>query len=193
MMEDDKAMGDLGYEREDHDFYETPEWVTDVLLRNVFLKNGVIWEPAAGNGAIAEKLKVAYPTKYVHTTDIVQRDYTLTTVIDFLQSEWISDQSISIVTNPPYGKLTDQFIERALNITETSKGIVAMLMRNEFDCAASRRKFFADHPAFTKKIVLLKRPRWYEYKPGDAGPRHNYAWYIWDWTNTSLPTVVYDK
>ena len=101
----------------------------------------------------------------------------------------------TVITNPPYGKLTDPFIQRALDFTQPNKGKVVMLMRNEFDCAASRRKFFADHPAFHRKIVLLKRPRWFEYKPGDAGPRHNYAWYVWDWSRetTQPPSIIYDK
>lgn len=193
-MQNDIAMGNLNYQREDLDWYPTPEWVTGVLLRNLEIPKGyVIWEPACGLGHMAVPLMKKYGN--IIATDIVNRgwEYQFETH-DFLKDKTVLENfKLAIITNPPYGKITDQFIQRALDITEPQKGMVAMLMRNEFDCAASRRKFFADHPAFTKKIVLLKRPRWYEYKPGDAGPRHNYAWYIWDCKNTSPPTVWYDK
>ena len=83
----------------------------------------------------------------------------------------------SIITNPPY-KLAEAFIRKALELTEPLQGRVAMLLRNEYDCAKSRRDLF-EHPAFLKKIVLTKRPRW--STEDKASPRHNFAWYIWCW------------
>jgi hypothetical protein len=42
-----------GHTRAAKDFYATPEWVTEALLRHVCLR-GPIWEPCCGTGAISE-------------------------------------------------------------------------------------------------------------------------------------------
>ena len=78
---------------------------------------------------------------------------------------------------------------KALSLTRNSGGKVAMLLRNEFDCAAARKKVFGF--PFDMKIVLQKRPRWIDGSTGS--PRHNYAWYIWDWKTTRDPVIRYDK
>jgi hypothetical protein len=41
------------YERRASDFYPTPPWVTRCLLDTVALR-GVVWEPCAGQGAMAK-------------------------------------------------------------------------------------------------------------------------------------------
>ncbi len=40
-----------GFHRTARDFYATPEWVTEVLLRHVRFR-GRVWEPCCGAGAI---------------------------------------------------------------------------------------------------------------------------------------------
>ena len=40
------------YERDANDFYETPSWVSEVLLNTMRLR-GTVWEPCGGNGALA--------------------------------------------------------------------------------------------------------------------------------------------
>src|SRR5262245_40335123 len=72
----------------------------------------------------------------------------------------IRDRVGAIITNPPYA-LAREFIERALHFDDTR--IVAMLLRTDFDHAASRAHLFADcaldHTCamFAKKVVLTKR------------------------------------
>ena len=46
----------LSYTRQDKDFYPTPGWVTEALLRRVRLPKG-IWEPCCGDGAMAQVLE----------------------------------------------------------------------------------------------------------------------------------------
>ena len=43
------------YEREGRDFYATPSWVTEALLRHVRLR-GQVWEPCCGDGAMSTVL-----------------------------------------------------------------------------------------------------------------------------------------
>ena len=40
-----------GYDRKVGDFYATPDWVTEALLRHVQFR-GRVWEPCCGGGAI---------------------------------------------------------------------------------------------------------------------------------------------
>jgi hypothetical protein len=166
----DKAMGNLGYAREPYDLYETPEWCTRVLVPYL-PKDTMIWEPACGHLAITMALsKLGYK---LCSTDIQMG-------IDFLKSEILWDV---IVTNPPYS-LAEEFVRHALPAR-----FVAMLLRNEWDCAKTRNDLFKW--PFSKKIVLTSRPRW--IKGSTGAPRHNYAWYVWDRTYDSdlLPSIHY--
>src|ERR1700739_2791609 len=43
------------YEREGRDFYATPSWVTEALLRHVRFR-GPVWEPCCGTGAMSAVL-----------------------------------------------------------------------------------------------------------------------------------------
>src|SRR4051812_50069493 len=62
----------LPYARHDRDFYPTPDWVTEALLRRVRLPKG-IWEPCCGNGAMALVLEAH--GHHVVGTDLVDRGY----------------------------------------------------------------------------------------------------------------------
>lgn len=89
----------------------------------------------------------------------------------------------AIITNPPYGKAAEASIVKALELMQPTCGLVAFLMRHEYDCAKTRRYLFDEHPAFTAKVTLLHRPKWVEKQPGEkeSSPRFSYAWYVWDW------------
>lgn len=86
---------------------------------------------------------------------------------------------MSIVTNPPYS-LAEEFVRHALDLTRAAGGMVAMLLRHEFDCAATRRDLF-DMRAFAYRMALTRRPRWIAGTTGS--PRHNFTWFVWDWRN----------
>jgi hypothetical protein len=62
----------LPYMRQDRDFYPTPAWVTEALLRRVRLPEG-IWEPCCGNGAMAQVLEAR--GHRIVDTDVVDRGY----------------------------------------------------------------------------------------------------------------------
>ena len=56
----------------DHDFYPTPPEAVRALL-SVEQFDGLIWEPACGDGAIAKEL--ARHDHSVHPTDLIDRGY----------------------------------------------------------------------------------------------------------------------
>ena len=105
-------------DREDFDFYQTPSFATKSLLDLRLVEAHNIWEPMAGNGAIAEVLK---QNKYLNvtTSDIVQRDYKLDFIQDFFNMKefpvsMLEKGGRGIITNPPYN-VADDFILHALS------------------------------------------------------------------------------
>jgi hypothetical protein len=151
----------------------TPAWCTRALLPHLPRSPKVIWEPAAGNGAIVNALQAI-------GTDISAGD-------DFLLRSALPPGVDAVVTNPPF-RLATQFIRHALKLMESPRGMVSMLLRIDFDSAKSRADIF-DHPAFAKKVVLRDRIRWFEGSTG--APSFNHCWQIWDWQHEGPPTIAY--
>ncbi len=171
-------LGESGFERVEGDRYWTEAWVTGALLDAVKFR-GTIWEPACGRGDMADVLTAA--GYRVMISDIAGDSLGCRNAAraDFLTHPSPGDALFSIVTNPPY-TLAEEFIRHALGLTARASGMVAMLLRNEYDCAAGRRYLF-EREAFAAKLVLTRRPRWVaDLDQHSASPRHNFAWFVWD-------------
>jgi hypothetical protein len=177
------SQRESGYARKERDLYETPHWVTEALRPHV-PELGGIWEPASGGGKMLSVLEGW--GSYVLGSDIE-------TGADFLiSSRPQGSQWNAIITNPPY-ELAMQFCEHALRLMEPERGIVAMLLRTDFDHAKSRTHLFRDCPAFARKLVLMKRIAWFVEADGRprASPSFNHAWYVWDWRHEGPPSIAY--
>lgn len=173
------SQRESGYERKERDLYETPEWVTEALLPHIENRiDGPIWEPAAASGKMVRPLEaLGWP---VLGTDIATGD-------DFLaktKADWDFD---FIITNPPY-EHAREFIQHAIRMTMPG-GLVAMLLRTDFDHAKTRANLFGQSQHFAKKIVLTKRIKWFE--DSDGQPSFNHAWFVWDWKHRGPPTLAY--
>lgn len=199
-------LGESGFARLELDSYWTQPWVTEALLDRVSFPRHVL-EPAAGRGDMVEVLKAR--GYQVQARDVKDWGCPGVRVDDFLTTGpalplpdvAFAGKRFAVVTNPPYAH-AEAFIAKALELTEVAGGMVAMLLRNEFDSGQSdrgegpRRALIADHPAFDAKLTLTRRPRWDWHlpakKPGEErhgpqqrqSPRHNFAWLIWDWRRT---------
>jgi hypothetical protein len=178
-----------GYARQEHDSYETPEWVTRALVPHIDtpLMSLRVWEPACGTRKMVRALESA-GVAVTCATDIVDG-------VDFLGTNHVSKNENAIITNPPY-ELATEFCERALSIVEARRGdsgLVAMLLRTDFDHAKSRAHLFRDCPSFAKKIVIMKRICWFVEANGKpkASPSYNHAWYVWDTSHNGPPTIGY--
>lgn len=174
------SQRDSGYKRIERDLYETPEWVTMALVPHL-IENGVrppdnIYEPAAGSGKMVAAL--ASSGFSVDADDISDGR-------DFLKCPF--DGFRAIVTNPPY-ELAQKFIEHAIGLMRPG-GLVAMLLRTDYDHAKTRRHLFGGCPQFAKKLVLTKRIKWFEDSTGQ--PSFNHAWYLWDWKHSGAPILAY--
>jgi hypothetical protein len=184
------AQRDSGFERQDHELYETPGWVTRVLMDQVRLPPR-IWEPACGHCLMVDELRKGYG---VFAGDVINHGHLLQDAVeDFLAIPAGERREFgAVVTNPPYGRggaLARQFIEHALATMRPVNGIVAMLLPIDFDSAKGRRHLFAECPAFAQKIVLQTRIRWFAGSTGS--PSANHAWFVWDWYHGGLPTLTY--
>lgn len=184
----DLAMGNLDYERIDGDLYETEEWVTRALYGH-FTVRGEIWECACGSGKMSRVLEAMGGHTHsvpVYSSDLFERGYG-DAGVDFLQQNTLPPGVRTIITNPPY-TLAEKFIRHALSLTQPVSGVVAMLLRNEYDSAKGRNDLFCC-PPFAKKVVLTSRPRWIEGSEGS--PRHNYAWFVFDWNHAGDSVIGY--
>ena len=154
---------------DDLNFYPTPPWVTEELLRREEF-GSVVWEPACGDGAISKVLEAAGYT--VLSSDIKDRGYG--EVLDFFKTERTVE---SIVTNPDYRR-AEEFVRKALAST-TQK--VAMFLRASFFESQRRAPLFAEHPP--KRIYMFAR-RVSLYPGGEhgnnGGGQAMYAWFVWE-------------
>jgi hypothetical protein len=171
------SQRESGYERRERDAYRTPAWVTLALVPHL-RELGLVWEPACGDGAMVDALtKVGLEV----TFSDIDHGY------DFLEMGKMIGCD-AIITNPPYA-LAEDFIEHALEMMEPH-GLVAMLLRTDYDHAKTRAHLFRDCPVFAKKVVLTRRIVWFE--DGKSSPSFNHAWFIWDWRHSGPPTIAYD-
>lgn len=183
-------LGESGYARNAADAYWTPAWCVDVLLRHVtWLDSSTypVWEPACGTGNICEVL--AKHKINAIATDLHDYGYEFGNRYkkDFLKDPELITPYSAIITNPPYN-LGDEFVIRACALMKPRQGMVAMLLRNEWDSAASRTPILR---SLTTKLVLTKRPRW--SADNKASPRHNFAWFIWDFSQNTYPRILWDQ
>lgn len=178
------SQRDSGYERKERDLYETPEWVTDALIPHLPFADFRVWEPACGSGKMVRALRKS-GVSVAKFTDIDSG-------ADFMAWDEAAVEVNAIITNPPY-ELATEFCEHALRLMDKRCGVVAMLLRTDFDHAKGRSHLFRDCPAFAKKLVLTKRIVWFEPEPGAKGksPSFNHAWFIWDWKHEGPPTIGY--
>jgi hypothetical protein len=186
-----------GYKRVEADFYPSPDWIIEALAEHIELKGRRIWEPACGDGRMAEALKAA--GAHVYATDIIDYGYAgMDELFDFTSEQTPKFRNIdAIITNPPTGKggrLAVKFIASGLWHTR-KRGSLALLLPPDFDSGVTRQKFFADCPRFAGKVVLLDRPIWYRRTDGEREqPKENRVWDLWshDLLRTT-PVILYAR
>lgn len=163
-------------ERAELDYYATDPTALEELLKHETF-NHYIWECACGGGHLVDVLESH--NYNVKRSDIVDRGYNSTKIIDFLQykPDWRNDRDI--ITNPPY-KHAAEFAEHALDISVNSVK-VTMFLKLTFLEGAKRKKLFDKYPP--KKIYVF-RNRIDCWKNG-VKPEHSskavcYAWFVWE-------------
>jgi hypothetical protein len=177
-----------GFDRERQDFYATPSWVTEALLRHIRFR-GPIWEPCCGDGAIS---KVLLANGYdVVSSDLVERGYGEAGV-DFLRARSMPPGCLCIVTNPPYGDPASQadaavkssaalrdFLRHAQTLTASVQGQLALLVRLQWISGQRVTQVLSAGP-FSAVIVLRKRICWFDRGKDTKQAQHHHAWVVFD-------------
>ena len=180
------------HERQPRDFYPTPPRATECLLKTVPLR-GFVWEPCAGQGAMA---KVIADAGYaVLASDLVPYDdcvFPILTGVDALEAPLPTGVQ-TIVTNPPYGKsLLPRLVAHWLDLLRPVNGQLCLLLNARWsEGKQDGQDLTTRHPAYAGKVKMFERIKWFEGTDKDNGgsPQHNHAWLIWDWHRdaTKLP------
>jgi len=134
------ASNHCAEDRAENDYYATdPEAIRTWLNERKPKLSKTILEPCAGEGHIAEVLK-EYGYKVI-SCDLVQRDYPLDKVWDFLELPENEQNSYTIVTNPPF-KYSLEFVEKAIKISKPGIDIWMFLKLQFLETKARREKIF---------------------------------------------------
>lgn len=167
------------------DYFPTPPWATRALIEHVLQHLGCAplysaWEPACGEGHIAEVLCEYFPD--VLASDIFDygfgEQHEKWEQIDFLNypegghpvADWI-------ITNPPFDEKAVQFVLKAFDLAKVG---VAMFFRLQWIPSKGRyEKLFRDFPPtlvafFTERVPLVKG-RWDPL----ATTATDYIWLVW--------------
>lgn len=166
------------------DFYATPPEAVHSLLavEAKWLPRGTIWEPACGDGAIADVL--CQHGHNVYCTDLVERGYSEGS-IDFLQTRG-NYGAASIITNPPF-KLAREFVDKALEHAP----YVAMLLRLAFLEGAARKPWSASTPLARVHVSSRRLPMMHLH--GWTGPKAGsavcHAWFVFDKRHEGRPQI----
>lgn len=159
-------------DRAEHDFYATPAYAIDALIKDggAHLAH-YIWEPACGDGSLSKRLE-----EYGHevvSTDLVNHGFGQGG-IDFLKC--VNDWKGDIITNPPYS-LAQDFVEHALSLISDGNKVF-MFMRLNFLESKRRQTLFNKR---CLRCVYVFRSRISCLKNGDINQRQSgviaYAWY----------------
>jgi hypothetical protein len=182
-----RAIHVSGYERNRRDFYATPPWVTEALLRHLRFR-GPIWEPCCGDGAMTRVLEDhGYD---VVSTDLVERGFG-TAGVDFLACRDVPAGCRSIITNPPYGDTGSQagqsrspaamlaFLRHAMTLTAAVEGQLALLVRLQWIAGKRAADMLSSGP-FAAVVVLTHRIRWFELGEDTNTAQHHHAWVVID-------------
>ncbi len=154
--------------RSPHDFYPTPPEAVRALLPEIADFPRTIWEPACGDGAICRELSAA--GYYAIATDI--GEYGVGNAdgrVDFLLER--KRRADAIVTNPPFGKLAEQFIAKALDLDVPH---IAMLTNVNFWHAKSRIALFN-----RRRPSAIHPLTWRLDFTGSGRPYFNVIWTVW--------------
>jgi hypothetical protein len=157
------------------EFYRTPIEATRALIAIEGDRLPLhIWEPACGDGAIAEPLEET--GRSVYASDIVARGYGC--VADFLltNEDDIGCQT-AVVTNPPFSA-AQEFVDKAFSFE--SIHYCALLLRLAFLESQKRKAWFEANPparvhVSSRRLPMMHRENWAGTKSTSAVP---YAWFI---------------
>lgn len=158
-------------EKPDNQWYPTPPECTVALMQaESFALSALgiktIWEPACGDGAMAEIIEhYGYD---VIGTDLIDRGYGQGGR-DFLHEQ--KPLARGIITNPPYDELAEAFIRHAFHL---GVEYVAMLLKSNYFHVSGRARLYFENPPI-QEYKLTWRPDFMGY----GNPTMTCTWFVW--------------
>lgn len=164
-----------------HDFYPTPRSATEAVLPHIASWPKILWEPAAGNGAIVRVLEgagysVIASDRYDHSAGFSSGEE-----FDFTKAPM--RRARSIVTNPPFERARE-FILSAKRLQVEN---MALLLKADFFSAAKHAELFALWRP--RKILALN---WRLDFTGAGAPHTNCVWVLWEGASASASACEFD-
>lgn len=165
------------------DLYETPTCATEALLRAEPLPR-VIWENAAGRGAIVRPLRDR--GHMVIASDLIDYGFPLDFVGDFLTQTIAPNGCECVLTNPPF-KIVDRFIAHALDLVPRVIVLARLaLLESTRRTEILERRGLARIHVFREWLPMMHRDGWAGPKASSSMP---FAWFVWERGHTG-PTIV---
>jgi predicted RNA methylase len=189
MLKGTNLVGGTGKnDRVDNDFYATPPEATHSLF-TVEKFDGLVWEPACGNGLMSEVIKIYNETL---SSDLIDRGYG-TPNIDFLEADITQFGFLkceNIITNPPFSLFQD-FTEKALNIATKKVALFGKLQALEGN---KRNELWVNSPF---KVIYVFKSRVNPLRNGspvdDNGKKWcstmAFAWFVWEKGYVGEPVI----
>jgi hypothetical protein len=163
----------------DLDYSPTPPWATRALIEHVFVhlarrghcKFQKVWEPACGEGHIAEVLGEYF--QHVYASDLHPWGYG--DIGDFLTEHL--EEFDWIITNPPFEDRVIKFIAHALDLAGT--GVAMFLQLRYLEGIGRYEQIFRDRPPtiiapFVERVPLVMG----RYDP-QASTTTAFMWLVW--------------
>ena len=169
--------------RDSLDFFPTPPWATRALMEHVLKPHWDdfdelnAWEPAAGEGHMAEVLREYF--RHVHASDV--HDYGRGYAVGSFTGEGADTARCPrvadwVITNPPFN-LAEAFLRRAQAVAR--RGIALLVRMAWLETGERYREIFSRTPpsqvALFAERVPMAKGRW-DPKGSTATA---YAWVIW--------------
>lgn len=170
------------------EYFPTPPWAARAgaeLVRRLDPTARVAWEPACGQGHMAEPLREVFPE--VQASDIHDHGYARQfAVFDFLTNEAFVGAVDWVITNPPFGTAAE-FVR--LGLQRARRG-VAILCRTQWLESAGRYDLFYGGEPLSVLAPFVERVSMNlgVWDP-KAGLATSYAWFIWI-KPEALPTAA---
>lgn len=178
------AGGNPSRGRVENDFYATPPKATEALFR-VEEFNGLVMEPACGNGAMSEVIK---RRNEVVSSDLIDRGYG-SAGVDFLRDQTLV-KCENVITNPPF-RLFQEFAERALLIASEKVALFGKLQALE---GQKRATFLETSPlksvyVFKKRINPMRNGSPVDENGKRWASTMAFAWFVWEKGYLGSPCV----
>lgn len=164
------------------DFFPTPPWATralcEVVLPAQSLAKRSVWEPAAGEGHMAEVLAEYF--QEIVASDV--HDYGRGYAVGSFVGQGLDVMEINapigwVITNPPFNLAAD-FLERALN--EATHGVALLVRLAWLEGGERYETIFRRWPptavAIFSERVPMTKGRW----DPNASTATAYAWVVWE-------------